>query len=304
MRAARLCRRRVPQAREIALVGSYNIHQLSKQMTEAVDFIRQQWNGTPCAGLVLGSGLGKLCDAIEIEAAIDYSTIPHFARTTAMGHVGRLVCGNLEGVPVIAMNGRFHFYEGHAMRQVTFPMRLMGALGIDLAIVTNAAGGVNRQYATGDVVVIEDHINLMCGNPLTGTNDDSLGPRFPDMSQPYDLVLMARALTIARLHHIIAHRGVYAAVAGPNYETRAEYRLLRRLGADVVGMSTVPEAIVAAHAGIRVLGLSTVTNVSNPDALKPTDGESVLDASRLAEPRVRKIICGILEKEANRLASE
>ena len=278
--------------------------EVSQRSTEAIDAIYQQWDGSPRAGLILGSGLGQLCDAIDVEATIDYATVPHFARTTAMGHVGRILCGNLESVPVIAMNGRSHFYEGHSMEQVTFPTRVMAAMGINLLIVTNAAGGLNRQYECGDVMVIEDHINLMFSNPLRGINDDSLGPRFPDLSQPYDFELIDRALAVAAQQQVAAHRGVYAAVAGPNYETRAEYRFLHRLGADVVGMSTVPEVIVAAHAGIRVLGLSSVTNVCNPDSLERADGEAVLAASRQAEPSVRKIVCGILQEEAGQLASE
>jgi purine-nucleoside phosphorylase len=196
------------------------------------------------------------------------------------------------------MEGRFHAYEGYSFQQITFPVRVMRALGAKLLIVSNACGGMNPHYDLGDIVVIEDHINLMNGNPLIGPNDDSLGPRFPDMSEPYDRKLIDRALAIARREDFVAHRGVYVAVTGPNLETRAEYRFLRGIGADVVGMSTVPEVIVAVHAGMRVLGLSVVTDMCLPDALKPAVVEEILRVAAEAEPKLRKLVVGILRAEA------
>ena len=202
--------------------------------------------------------------------------------------------GMLEGVPVVAMEGRFHYYEGWSMREITFPVRVMKSLGVETLLVTNAAGGMNPQFDLGDLVIIEDHINLMGDNPLIGINDDRLGPRFPDMCEPYDLGLVDQALEIARRENIVAHKGVFVAVAGPNLETRAEYRFLRAIGADVVGMSTVPEAIVAAHAGLSVLGLSTITNMCLPDAIGQTTGEDVVKMAAAAEGKLRAIVHGIL----------
>jgi purine-nucleoside phosphorylase len=252
-------------------------------------------------GIILGTGLGSLAAEIRQEAVIPYEEIPHFPRSTTISHTGQLVCGTLEGVPVVAMEGRFHVYEGYTYQQVTFPVRVMRALGAGLLIVSNACGGMNPHYRKGDIVVIDDHINLMNGNPLIGPNDDSLGPRFPDMSRPYDPVLIDRALAIARKEDFVAHRGVYVAVTGPNLETRAEYRFLRGIGADVVGMSTVPEVIVAVHAGMRVLGLSVVTDMCLPDALEPAVVEDILRVAAEAEPKLRKIVLGILREEARQL---
>jgi purine-nucleoside phosphorylase len=196
------------------------------------------------------------------------------------------------------MEGRFHAYEGYTHQQITFPVRVMKALGAELLIVSNASGGMNPQFGRGDVVIIEDHVNLMNGNPLVGHNDDQLGPRFPDMSAPYNRALIERALEIARRENFVAHKGVYVAVTGPNLETRAEYRFLRAIGADVVGMSTVPEVLVAVHAGMRVLGLSIVTDLCLPDALEPADIGQILATAAEAEPKLRKIVLGILAAEA------
>jgi purine-nucleoside phosphorylase len=270
------------------------MHELADQISRATDVIHAHWGGKPGAGIILGTGLGSLVDQIEVEASLDYATIPHFPSSTTVSHAGRLVCGMLRGVPVVAMEGRFHAYEGYSHRQITFPIRVMRALGAEMLIVSNACGGMNPHYSLGDIVVIDDHINLMNDNPLIGTNDDNLGPRFPDMSRPYDPVLSRRALEIARQENFVAHRGVYAAVTGPNLETRAEYRFLRTIGADVVGMSTVPEAIVAVHAGMRVLGLSIVTDLCFPDALKPANIESILATAVEAEPKLRRIVIGVL----------
>ncbi|MGB9689420.1 purine-nucleoside phosphorylase [Thermogutta sp.] len=274
---------------------------LVQQIHEAVAAVRTRWSRQAHAGIILGTGLGSLAAEIQQEAVILYEEIPHFPRSTTIGHTGQLVCGTLEGVPVVAMEGRFHVYEGYTYQQVTFPVRVMRALGAGLLIVSNACGGMNPHYRKGDIVVIDDHINLMNGNPLIGPNDDSLGPRFPDMSRPYDPVLIDRALAIARREDFVAHRGVYVAVTGPNLETRAEYRFLRGIGADVVGMSTVPEVIVAVHAGMRVLGLSVVTDMCLPDALEPAVVEDILRVAAEAEPKLRKIVLGILREEARQL---
>jgi purine-nucleoside phosphorylase len=274
------------------------MHELATEIARAVDVVHAHWGGQPYAGIILGTGLGSLAGQIQTEATLDYAAIPHFPQATALGHAGRLVCGVLQGVPVVAMEGRFHAYEGYSQRQITFPVRVMRALGAELLVVSNACGGMNPHYALGDIVVIDDHINLMGDNPLLGPNDDGLGPRFPDMSRPYDPALARCALEIARRENFVAHRGVYAAVTGPNLETRAEYRFLRTIGADVVGMSTVPEVIVAVHGGMRVLGLSIVTDLCLPDALKPGNIEEILATAAEAEPKLRKIVLGVLAQEA------
>lgn len=268
--------------------------ELAPRIEQAVEFLRGRWTGRPRVGIILGTGLGSVAGQIQTEATFDYPSIPHFPRSTTVGHSGQLVCGRLEGVPVLAMEGRFHAYEGYTHAQITFPVRVMRAMGAETLIVSNACGGMNPHYACGDIVVIEDHVNLMNGNPLIGVNDDRLGPRFPDMSRPYDPELIERALEIARRENFAAHKGVYVAVTGPNLETRAEYRFLRGIGADVVGMSTVPEVIVAVHAGMRVLGLSVVTDVCLPDALKPADIKEILAIADSAEPKLRKIVLGVL----------
>lgn len=273
------------------------MHELAAEIAQAVDVIHAHWGQRPYAGIILGTGLGSVAGQIQTEATLDYSAIPHFPRSTSISHTGQLVCGMLQGVPVVAMEGRFHAYEGYSQRQITFPIRVMRALGAEMLIVSNACGGMNPNYASGDIVVIDDHINLMNGNPLIGVNDDTLGPRFPDMSRPYDPVLVRRALEIARRENFAAHRGVYAGVTGPNLETRAEYRFLRTIGADVVGMSTVPEVIVAVHGGMRVLGLSIVTDLCFPDSLKPANIEDIIATAAEAEPKLRKIVLGVLAQE-------
>ena len=221
---------------------------------------------------------------------IPYAEIPHFAASTAPEHAGRLVCGMLEGVPVVVMEGRMHAYEGYPLAQITLPVRVLKHLGASLLIVTNACGGLNPQFRTGDLMVIDDHINLMNDNPLVGINDERLGPRFPDMSAPYTPALIDAALAVARREDFVAHRGVYVAVTGPNLETRAEYRFLRGIGADVVGMSTVPEVIVAVHAGLEVLGVSVVTDMCLADALEAATLEKIIAVARGAEPKLRAIV--------------
>jgi purine-nucleoside phosphorylase len=270
---------------------------LIDRINEAASFIRGKWKDRPRAGIILGSGLGSVGDEIELDAAIDYGDVPHFLRSTAVGHRGRLLCGRLAGVPVVAMQGRFHCYEGYSAERATFPVRVMNALGIELLIVSNAAGGLNPNFECGDVMVIDDHINLLNRNPLVGINDDRLGPRFPDMSAPYDHRLGDRALAIARRENFACHRGVYIAMLGPTYETRAEIRMLRRFGGDAVGMSTVPEAIVAAHAGLCVLGLSTITNVCSPDVPHIASGEAVVATAEAARDKLRAIVAGVLAEE-------
>jgi len=271
---------------------------LSDQVEQAVSVVRQRWKQQPRVGIILGTGIGGLVEEIRSPTSLDYASLPHFPRSTSISHAGRLVCGQLEGVSVIAMEGRFHAYEGYSLRQITFPVRVMKAMGAEWLIVSNACGGMNPHYRAGDVVVIDDHINLIGDNPLIGVNDEKLGPRFPDMSRPYDPGLADRALEIARQENFVAHRGVYVAVTGPNLETRAEYRFLRLIGADVVGMSTVPEVIVAVHCGLRVLGLSIVTDLCLPDALEPADINSILSTAAAAEPNLRTIVRGVLRDKA------
>lgn len=253
-----------------------------------------KWPTHPRIGLILGSGLGELADRIHIEAEFPYADLLHFPRSTAVGHRGWLVCGRWLGVPVVAMQGRFHLYEGYTAEQVTFPIRVMQRLGIETLVLSNAAGGLNPLYQRGDVMLIDDHVNLMFRNPLIGINDDELGPRFPDMSAPYDRELIETALATARQNDFACHRGVYVGMLGPTYETRAEYRLARQLGGDAVGMSTVPETIAARHGGLRVLGISTITNVCSPDSLGVTTAEDVLQVAQTAIERVGLLMEGIL----------
>lgn len=277
--------------------------ELYDQIQDACQHIRSQWDHRPHAGIILGTGLGSLVKKIDVQATIEYGDIPHFPKSTAISHAGRLVCGQLEGLPVVAMEGRFHMYEGYPLKQITLPVRVFKALGAELMIVSNAVGGMNPFHKHGDIVVIDDHINLMGDNPLIGINDDRLGPRFPDMSAPYDRALGDVALEVARRENIVAHRGVLVAVCGPNLETRAEYRFLRAIGADIVGMSTVPEVIVAVHAGLRTVGFSIVTDMCLPDALKPAVVEEIIAIANEAEPRLTKLVTGVLAHEAASLNS-
>jgi len=270
---------------------------LHDKIEDAVAEIRKQWDKTPHAGVILGTGLGSLVKEIEIEVAIDYGDIPHFPQSTAVSHAGRLVCGTLAGLPIVAMEGRMHMYEGYPLKMITLPVRVMKALGAKLLVVSNACGGMNPNYRCGDIMVIEDHINLMGDNPLIGINDDRLGPRFPDMCEPYQQALVDRALSIARAEDIVAHKGVFVAVTGPNLETRAEYRFLRTIGADVVGMSTVPEVVVAVHCGLRVVGFSIITDMCLPDALKPANVEEIIAVANEAEPRLTTLVKGVLAAE-------
>ena len=270
---------------------------LHEKIDEAVAEIKRHWDKIPHAGVILGTGLGSLVKEIEVEVTIDYSDIPHFPSSTAISHAGRLVCGTLAGLPIVAMEGRMHMYEGYPLKMITLPVRVMKALGAELLVVSNACGGMNPNYSCGDIMIIEDHITLMGDNPLIGINDARLGPRFPDMCEPYQQSLVDRALAIARKEDIVAHKGVFVAVAGPNLETRAEYRFLRTIGADVVGMSTVPEVIVAVHCGLRVVGFSIITDMCLPDALQPANVEEIIAVANGAEPHLTTLVKGVLSEE-------
>lgn len=272
------------------------MRQLATRIGAATEFIQSQWKEQPRVGIILGTGLGNFADHLDISAQIPYDAIPHFPVSTAIGHKGQLVCGTLGSVPVVAMQGRFHLYEGYSASDATLPVRVMKQLGANVLVVSNASGGLNPAYRSGDVMVIDDQINLMFRNPLFGVNDDTLGPRFPDMCQPYDCDLADQAMAAARNANFVCHRGVYAALSGPTYETRAEYRMMRHLGADVVGMSTVPETIVAVHSGMRVLGVSAVTNLCRPDTLGTTSGIEVKEAAELAEPRMRRLVESVISQ--------
>ncbi|MCA9042333.1 MAG: purine-nucleoside phosphorylase [Planctomycetaceae bacterium] len=266
------------------------------QTAQAVKFIQEKWAKEPQLGLICGTGLGDLVKQIDTDVVIPYDEIPHFPTSTVQSHAGQLVCGELRGVPVMVMEGRFHFYEGYTMQQVTFPVRVMRGLGVETLIVTNAAGGINPQLHLADILIIEDHINLLPDNPLRGVNDDRLGPRFPDMSAPYDRELIDLTRQTALEMQIPATPGVFVAVMGPNLETRAEYRMLKTMGADVVGMSTVPEVLVANHAGMRVLAFSVVTDLCLPDALEPVAIEKIIAVAAQGGERLAQLIPQIVEK--------
>ncbi len=270
--------------------------ELMQAIESAAAAIRERDSRQPEFGVVLGTGLGALSAEIEDKVSIPYSDIPGFGTTAVEGHRGDLLIGTIGGRNVVAMEGRFHFYEGWTMQQITLPVRVMKALGAKFLVVSNASGGMNPMHRAGDLVLIDDHINLMGANPLVGPNDDELGPRFPDMSQPYDPALLDLAERIALEEGIRAHRGVYVAVAGPNLETRAEYRMLRAIGSDVVGMSTVPEVIVGVHAGMRILGVSCITDRCLPDALEPVDIDEIIRVAGEAEPRLTKLIRRVISE--------
>lgn len=259
---------------------------LFEQTQKAAAAIRAKSKLEPQVAIILGTGLGGLAKEIAVETAIEYRDIPGFVHSTVESHAGKLLLGTLEGKRVVAMQGRFHRYEGWTMQEITFPVRVMRALGAKVLCVANAAGGINRVFAPGDLMVISDHINLMGENPLIGPNDDRLGPRFPDMCDCYDPGLRDSALAIARREAIVAHSGVYAAMTGPSLETAAEYRMLAAVGADAIGMSTVPEVITAVHAGMRVLGVSVITDKCVADALKPASVPEIIRIATEAEPRL------------------
>lgn len=268
---------------------------LKQQIEESVSYIKRYLQSSPEIGIILGTGLGNLSAQIEERTEMDYSQIPNFPVSTSIGHKGVLVIGKIANREVIAMEGRFHYYEGYSMQEVTYPVRVMKALGAQTLIVSNAAGGMNPEYKSGDLMVITDHINLMGDNPLIGPNDESLGPRFPDMIEPYSNDLVKLTITIAKRLNIRLYKGVYIGVSGPNLETRAEYRFLRNIGADAVGMSTVPEVIVGAHIGMRVLGISCITDECIPETLKPLDIEKVLAVAKKSEPVLSKLVMEVVK---------
>lgn len=262
----------------------------------AAAVVRARVAHVPEVAIVLGTGLGGLAKAIDAPVVIDYRDIPGFPLSTVESHAGRLLCGSLAGKRVVAMQGRFHRYEGYSLQQVTFPVRVLRALGARALVVSNACGGMHPLWNAGDLMLIADHINLLGDNPLVGANDDRLGPRFPDMSQPYDAALRELARAEARRQGITLREGTYVAVAGPNLETRAEYRMLRAVGGDVVGMSTVPEVIVAVHGGMRVLGVSIITDLCLPDALEPASLDTIIGVAARAEPHLTSLVTGVLER--------
>jgi purine-nucleoside phosphorylase len=273
--------------------------ELRDEIREAVSAIRKRTTAKPSIGIILGTGLGGLVNEIESDAVLDYEEIPHFPLSTVESHHGKLIFGKLGGKDVVAMQGRFHFYEGYTMRQVTFPVRVMGSamgLGIRTLITSNAVGGMNRSFRKGDLMVISDHINLQGDNPLIGPNDEELGPRFPDMSEPYSKKLIALAEKSAKRMKIKIRKGVLVAVQGPNLETRAEYRFLRTIGADAVGMSTVPEVIVAVHMGMNVLSFSIITDECFPETLKPVTVREVIEVASKAEPKLTRIMKEVVKR--------
>ncbi|NUN10394.1 MAG: purine-nucleoside phosphorylase [Ignavibacteriaceae bacterium] len=269
---------------------------LKERLEETLYVIKKHTGDTYPVGIILGTGLGGLVKEIDIKHEIDYAELPHFPLSTVESHHGKLIFGELGGKKVVVMQGRFHYYEGYSMQQITYPVRLMKKLGVETLLVSNACGGMNPLYRLGDIMLMVDHINLLGDNPLIGKNEDDFGVRFPDMSEPYSLKLVALAEEIAMENKIKVHKGVYVAVPGPNLETRAEYRFLRGIGADVVGMSTVPENIVANHSGIKVFGVSIITDECFPDNLKPVKLEEVIEAAMLAEPKMTLIMKEVIKR--------
>jgi purine-nucleoside phosphorylase len=268
-------------------------------LREAEALIRSKSGVVPRLGIVLGTGLGRLAEEIQPEVSIPYGEIPHFPLSTVESHEGRLILGTLAGTRVVAMQGRFHMYEGYDLGQVTFPIRVMALLGAEILVVSAASGGMNPEWSPGELVLLDDHINLLGDNPLVGPNLEEMGPRFPDMSEPYDRDLQRLAREVATEYGIPLRSGVYVAVQGPNLETRAEYRMLRSMGADVVGMSTVPEVIVARHMGMRVLGLTIITDSCLPDDLEPVDVAKIIQTAKDAEPNLARIVKGFSARLSN-----
>ena len=270
--------------------------QLISNINETLKVIRKQTKENYPIGIILGTGLGGLVKDIDVKLQIDYENLPHFPISTVESHHGKLIFGTINGKNVVAMQGRFHYYEGYTMQQIAYPVRVMKFLGVETLLVSNACGGMNPQYRKGDIMIMSDHINLLGDNPLIGKNEDELGPRFPDMSEPYGLELIQLAENIAEENQIKVQKGIYVAVPGPNLETKAEYRFLRETGADVVGMSTVPENIVANHMGMKVLGISIVTDECFPDTLKPVNVEEIIAAAMQAEPKMTLIMKELIKR--------
>ena len=269
---------------------------LISNINETLSVIRKLTTENYPIGIILGTGLGGLVNEIDLKHEIDYDKLPHFPISTVESHHGKLIFGSVNGKNVAAMQGRFHFYEGYGMQQITYPVRVMKFLGVQTMLISNACGGMNPDYRRGDLMLMVDHINLLGDNPLIGKNEDELGPRFPDMSEPYNLELIELAEKIAKENKIKIQKGVYVAVPGPNLETRAEYRFLRTAGADVVGMSTIPENIVANHMGMRVLGISIVTDECFPDTLKPVNVEEIIATAMDAEPKMTLIMKELIKR--------
>ena len=266
-----------------------------QKIEAAVQYIQGRYSLRPEIGIILGTGLGQLVHEIEIEAEINYQDIPYFPISTVETHSGKLILGKLEGRQVVAMKGRFHYYEGYSMKEVTFPVRVLKRLGIERLFVSNAAGGLNPLHQIGDLMIINDHIDLFPENPLRGANLDGFGSRFPDMSEPYDLEMIENALKIGGENEIPVYQGVYAGLQGPNLETRAEYSYLSRIGADAVGMSTVPEVIVARHMELPVFAISAITDLCSPGNIKKITIQEVIAAAAKAEPGMIKIIKGLIQ---------
>ena len=270
--------------------------ELKRQIDEAVSYLKGRTKLVPEVAVILGTGLGTLAEGLKVETAISYREIPHFSASTVESHKGELLFGRLAGRPAVVMSGRVHFYEGYSMRQVSFPVRVMQALGAHTLVVSNACGGMNPLMNAGDIMVVTDHINLMGDNPLIGPNDESLGPRFPDMSQPYDRGLIRLAEDVALAEGLKVQKGVFVAVAGPNLETAAEYRFLRGIGADVVGMSLIPENLVAVHGGMRVVALAVITDRCLPDALEAVDIPRILAVAAEAAPRLDRLVTRLVAR--------
>jgi purine-nucleoside phosphorylase len=273
-----------------------SVEDFRNKRDEALTYIQGETDMRPNYIIILGTGLGHLADEIKIKHTISYADIPHFPVSTVESHAGRLLFGELGGKEVVAMQGRFHYYEGYSMQEIVFPLRVLKANGTDTLIVSNACGGLDPNFKRGEIMLINDHINMLGDNPLIGPNDDDLGPRFPDMSEPYTERLKEIAENVALDKNIKMHQGVYLALSGPTLETKAEYRYLRLIGADAVGMSTVPEVIAAVHMSMEVLGISVITDECLPDALEPVKIEDVLEAAGIAEPKMTQVIIGVLEK--------
>lgn len=265
-----------------------------KKIKETVDFILSQIDHKPNVGIVLGSGLSGLINEIETEHTLAYEEIPNFPVSTVEGHHGKLIFGRLGSKNIVAMQGRFHYYEGYTMQEIAFPVRVMKMLGIDLLILSNASGGVNPDFEIGDMMIITDHINLLPSNPLIGANEESFGPRFPDMSEPYDAHLIHKAIKIARKHNIKYKTGVYAAVSGPMYETPAEYRFIRIIGADAVGMSTIPEVITARQMDLPCFAISVITDLGVEGKIVEVSHTDVIEAASQVEPKVTMLIKELL----------
>ena len=261
-----------------------------EQVQETVSYIKAKTNFTPEYGVILGSGLGSFTDDIQIEFTLPYGEIPNFPVSTVQGHKGALVFGTIGSKKVVAMQGRFHFYEGYSMKEVTFPVRVMKYLGVEKLIVSNASGGVNPNYKVGDVVLIKDHVNMMPEHPLRGKNDERFGPRFVNMSEPYSKKMIIKAKELAQKLNIVVKDGVYLGLQGPTFETLAEYKMVKNIGADCVGMSTVPEVIVARHMEMETFGLSVITDMGDEDSIETISHDEVLEAAKSAEPKVRNLI--------------